>query len=152
VSLAEKQLARTLEDVRDLAHGLHPPGLAEGGLGSALASLASNSPVPVELRVEDVAAPDEIGTAAYFVCSEALANVIKCAGASRAMISVRRVRQRLEVVIEDDGVGGADPTRGSGLRGLSDRVETLGGTLVIDSPHGHGTRVVASLPVSPVAR
>ena len=152
VLLAERQLARTLEDVRLLAQGLHPHGLEEGGLGSALASLAASSPVPVELRVEGVTVPDEVGTAAYFVCSEALANVIKSAGASRALISVREDGQHLEALIEDDGVGGADPARGSGLRGLSDRVEALGGTLVIDSPCGQGTRVVASLPVGPVER
>ncbi len=88
---------------------------------------------------------------AYFVCSEALANVIKSSRASRARISARRSGDRVEVVIDDDGVGGADPSRGSGLRGLADRVEALGGAFAIESPAGRGTRVVASLPLNRVA-
>ena len=151
IGLAEERLARTLDDVRDLARGLHPRGLEAGGLRPALATLAARSPIPVELRVEDVRPPDEIETAAYFVCSEALANVIKSSRASRARISARRSGDRVEVVIDDDGVGGADPSRGSGLRGLADRVEALGGAFAIESPAGRGTRVVASLPLNRVA-
>jgi len=151
IGLAEERLARTLDDVRDLARGLHPRGLEAGGLRPALATLAAHSPIPVELRVEDVRPPDEIETACYFVCSEALANVIKSSRASRAMISARRSGDRVEVVIDDDGVGGADPSRGSGLRGLADRVEALGGAFAIESPAGRGTRVVASLPLNRVA-
>jgi signal transduction histidine kinase len=150
--LAQEQLARTLDEVRDLARGLHPRGLENGGLRSALASLATHSPVPVELSVENLRLPDEIGTAAYFVCSEALANVIKSAGASRATISIRAVGERLEVVVDDDGGGGADPSRGSGLRGLADRVEALGGALEIESPARRGTRVTATLPLERAPR
>jgi signal transduction histidine kinase len=151
IGLAEERLARTLDDVRDLARGLHPRGLEAGGLRSALATLAARSPIPVELRVEDVRPPGEIETAAYFVCSEALANVIKSSRASRATISARKSGDRMEVTIDDDGVGGADPARGTGLRGLADRVEALGGALAIESPTGRGTRVVASLPLKRVA-
>jgi signal transduction histidine kinase len=143
---AEEQLARTRDALRELAAGLHPGELAEGTLSRALASLVGRSPVPVDLSVPDARPPVEIATAAYFVCAEALANVVKYADASRARISVSIADEWLRVVVEDDGGGGADPTKGTGLRGLADRIEALGGTLRVDSPPGRGTSVTALLP------
>ena len=144
---AEEQLAHTLEELGELAAGLHPGGLDEGMLADALASLVARGPVPVELSVPDTWLPEEVATAAYFVCSEALANVGKYAGASRVTISMRAGDGRVQVEVRDDGVGGANPANGSGLRGLADRVEALGGTLQVDSPPGRGTRVTAELPL-----
>ena len=144
---AEEQLTRTREELRELAAGLHPGGLDEAGLSGALQSLVARSPVPVELSVSDARLPEEIATAAYFVCSEALANVVKYAGASRVVISVAVAEGRARVVVGDDGVGGADTAKGTGLRGLADRLEALGGMLDIESPSGRGTRVTAELPL-----
>jgi signal transduction histidine kinase len=144
---AEEQLEHTLEDLRELAAGLHPRDLSERGLGGALSSLAERSPIPVDLVVPDERVPDQIGAAAYFICAEALANVAKYASASRVAVSVRGVGGRLVVEVQDDGVGGADIGRGTGLRGLADRVEALGGTLGLDSPPGRGTRLTAELPL-----
>ena len=149
---AEEQLARTLEDLRELAAGLHPREVAEGTLTDALASLGARSAVPVELSVADGRLPEEIATAVYFVCSEALANVVKYARAARVVIVVSVGEGRVRVVVGDDGVGGADPAAGTGLRGLADRVEALGGTLAVDSPPGRGTRVTAELPLDGEAR
>jgi signal transduction histidine kinase len=144
---AEAQLGHALDELRDLAAGLDPGGLADGTLADALASLASRSPVPVDLAAPSLRLPEEIATAAYFVCSEALANVAKYASASRAAISVSAGADRLVVEVADDGVGGAVISRGTGLRGLADRVEALGGTLRLESPPGDGTRVTAELPL-----
>jgi signal transduction histidine kinase len=143
----EEQLAQTRASLRQLAAGLHPGGLQDGGLSVALASLAGRSPVPIELDLPDAVLPVELATAAYFVCSEAIANVVKHARASRASISVAVDEGQLRVVVSDDGVGGADPLRGSGLRGLADRVEALGGTIRVDSEPGRGTNVTAELPL-----
>jgi signal transduction histidine kinase len=143
---AQEQLARTLDELRDLAAGLHPGGLDEAGLADALASLVARSPVPVQLSVPDAPLPEEIATAAYFVCSEALANVVKYAGSSRVVISITQNTDRLCVEVADDGVGGAVIGGGTGLRGLADRVEAVGGQLDVDSPPGGGTRVTAELP------
>ena len=145
---AEEQLAHTLGELRDLAAGLDPGGLAEGTFADALASLAARSPVPVELTAPNVRPPDEIAAAAYFVCSEALANVVKHASAAHVAISVSARDDRLLVEIADDGAGGAVLGGGTGLRGLADRVEALGGTLGVESPPGGGTRVTAELPLA----
>jgi signal transduction histidine kinase len=144
---AEEQLARTRGELRELAAGLHPGGLEEGGLSAALTSLAARSPLPVEVSAPDARLPEEIATAVYFVCSEALANVVKYAGATRVDISVTRAEARLLVGVADDGAGGADPRAGTGLRGLADRLEALGGTLQVESPPGRGTRLSAELPL-----
>ena len=142
-----EQLEHSLADVRRLAAGLHPRELAIGGLGEALGALVGRSTVPVQLEFE---LPEKLTAEAertvYFVCSEGLVNVAKYANASRARITVVAVGGRLRVEVADDGRGGADPAGGSGLRGLADRVETLGGALTVDSPPGAGTRVVAELP------
>ena len=149
---AEEQLARTIGELRELAAGLHPGGLDEGGLSGALASLVARSPVPMAVSVPDARLPEEIAIAAYFVCSEAVANVIKYAAASHVVVSVSVGDGCVRVAVADDGVGGADPAAGTGLRGLADRLEALGGTLRIDSPPGGGTRVTAELPLDGHAR
>jgi signal transduction histidine kinase len=107
-------------------------------------------PVQVDVRVEHV--PDEIAATVYFVCAEALANVAKYASAARATIEVAARNGRLRVEIADDGVGGADSSRGTGLQGLADRVEALGGALKVASPRGRGTRLAADIPLGDEAR
>ena len=145
---ARVQLVRTLDDLHELARGLHPRELVEAGLPGALASLAERSPVPVELNVQVERLPDEVEVTIYFVCAEALANVAKYASASRVKLSVEAIDGRLALRIADDGVGGADRGRGTGLQGLADRVETLGGTLHLASPPGEGTELTAEIPLA----
>ncbi|HEX3267651.1 MAG TPA: ATP-binding protein [Gaiellaceae bacterium] len=147
IERARDQLARALADLHDLARGLHPRTLTEQGLEAALASLARRSPVPVELAVPAERLPAEVEAAAYFICSEALANIAKYASASRVVVRVTADDRAALVEIVDDGVGGADPAQGSGLRGLADRVEALGGALRLESPPGGGTRLSAELPL-----
>jgi signal transduction histidine kinase len=144
---AEQQLLGTLAELRELAHGLHPQALTEHGLPGALVSLGERSPVPVELSVAIGRLPEEVEAAVYFVCSEALANVVKYASASNVSVSVAIGDGVARVEIADNGVGGAAPARGSGLQGLADRLEALGGTLTIESSAGKGTRVVGQVPL-----
>ncbi len=137
-----------LEDLRTMARGIHPAILDSGGLGPALKTLARRSAVPVELEVEtNGRLPERVEVAAYYVVSESLANVAKHAQATVARVDVALREGRLWVRVRDDGRGGADPTRGSGLTGLWDRVEALGGTLRLTSPTGGGTTVEAVLPL-----
>jgi signal transduction histidine kinase len=144
---ADAELRAALDELRELAHGIHPAVLTEQGLGPALATLAERSPVPVTIDgVPDERLPAPAEAAAYFLVSEALANVAKYAHASRIRVSVVRENGRARVEIHDDGVGGADPSRGSGLRGLLDRVQSLDGRLRIDSPPGRGTHLEAEIP------
>jgi signal transduction histidine kinase len=147
IEQAESQLARTLADLHELALGLHPRALAEEGLEGALAGLAARSPVTVELDVEAERLSPELEATAYFVCSEALANVAKHASASRVAVHVVCGEGVLIVEIADDGVGGADLSRGSGLHGLADRVAALGGTLCVESAPSSGTRLEAVIPL-----
>jgi signal transduction histidine kinase len=147
IARAEVQLASTLEELRRLAHGLHPRELSEHGLQGALAALAKDLPIPVRVTVAGDQVPSSVAVVAYFVCAEALANVAKHAAASRVAVSVTARDGRVGVEIEDDGVGGADLGRGSGLRGLADRVETVGGTLQVASVPGQGTRLAAEIPL-----
>ena len=144
-AVGELQVA--LDELRELARGVHPAVLTEEGLGAALESLVARSAVSVSLDAapEERFAP-EVEAAAYFVACEALTNVAKHAGASHATISAERRNSRLIVEVTDDGVGGATPLDGRGLRGLTDRVEALGGRLWIDAPDGGGTRVVGEIP------
>ncbi len=118
----------------------------DGGLEPALSSLAERAPVPVDLLVLRERLPADIETAAYFVCSEALTNAAKYARASRVSVEVVRHERELSVTVIDDGVGGADPAAGTGLRGLADRIEALGGRLRVESPPQGGTRIVAAVP------
>jgi signal transduction histidine kinase len=144
---AEDQLARTLEELRRLAHGLHPRVLSEHGLAGALAVLAKDLSLPVEIKISDDQLPERVAVAVYFVCAEALTNVAKHAAAAHIAVAVTSSDGRVRVEIADDGVGGADPAHGSGLRGLADRVETFGGTLLVESTSGHGTRLAAEIPL-----
>ncbi|HVE17807.1 MAG TPA: ATP-binding protein, partial [Ilumatobacteraceae bacterium] len=145
VARALTQLTQTIEDLRELAGGLHPREL-DRGLLPALESLTARSPIPVTLAVQGDETEIATRTAAYYVCAEALANTVKHAAAASATIRVTAAADRLTLDVSDDGSGGADPHRGSGLRGLTDRVEALGGTLVVDSPHLGGTRLHVELP------
>jgi PAS domain S-box-containing protein len=141
-------LAEALADLQELARGVHPAILSRGGLGPALRTLARRSAIPVELDLTtNERLPDPIEAAAYFVASEALANATKHAQASGIDVSLAQRNGSLLLSIRDDGVGGADPRQGSGLVGLQDRVEALGGTIRIDSPHGGGTSLDVTLPV-----
>ena len=142
--------AEILEELREISRGIHPAVLSLGGLGLALKALARRSPVPVKLDVRVQARlPERAEVAAYFVVSEALANVAKHARASVVEVQVEVRDGALAVSIRDDGIGGADPSRGSGLIGLTDRVEASGGTISISSHAGAGTRITAELPVDP---
>jgi signal transduction histidine kinase len=144
---AATELSQALEELRELARGIHPAVLSDRGLGPALESLAQRATVPVELvSVPSERLPAAVEAAAFFVVSEALANVAKYAGATSVSVRVRRENGAALVEVEDDGVGGADPGRGSGLRGLADRVAALDGTIRVESPPGRGTRVAAEIP------
>jgi signal transduction histidine kinase len=133
-------------ELQEFARGMHPGTLTEHGLKAAVGELAEQSPLPVDVLFSGQRSPPAVEAAAYFVCSESLANVAKYARASRVQIEIAREGRRLTVAVSDDGVGGADPSTGSGLRGLEDRVATLGGRLSVASPPGGGTRVAVELP------
>ena len=146
LSSAQDQLAQGLNELRELARGIHPAVLTERGLGPAIESLAMRAPVPVEIEevpAERLAGPVE--AAAYYVVAEAMTNVAKYAHATHATVSVRRFDGHATVTVADDGVGGADPSLGSGLRGLADRVAALDGHLEVESTAG-GTRISAEIP------
>jgi signal transduction histidine kinase len=148
---ASEQLASALAELRDLARGIHPAILTEAGLGAALRSLARESPLPVSVVLDvDDGVPPPVGVAAYFMAAEALANVVKYASAARVSMRAVSTARELQIEITDDGVGGADPESGSGLRGMADRVSALGGTLEIESPVSGGTRLMARLPFDAV--
>jgi signal transduction histidine kinase len=137
-----------LDELREASRGLHPVILTRGGLKPALKTLARRSPVPVELAVHtEVRLPERVEVAAYYVVAETLTNTAKHAHASIVHVEAEAVDGRLRVSVRDDGVGGADPARGSGLVGLADRVEALGGTLYMESPPGGGTALRIELPL-----
>jgi PAS domain S-box-containing protein len=145
---AREQLGHALDELRELARGIHPAILTDGGLAPALSALAMRASLPVEIT--DVPAgrlPEPVEAAAYYLIAEAITNVAKHARASHVAVSVRRDDGRVVVNVADDGVGGADAAGGSGLHGLTDRVEALHGRLRIDSPPGGGTRIEAQIPV-----
>jgi signal transduction histidine kinase len=144
---SREELALALEELRELARGIHPAVLTDRGLEAALESLASRAPLPVEIEGARTRLPAPVEAAAYYVVSEALANVAKYAQASSVKVTVEHVNGCALVEVSDDGVGGADPARGTGLRGLADRVASLSGKLAIDSPPGAGTRVRAEIPL-----
>jgi signal transduction histidine kinase len=149
---AQAELDAAIEELRDLAQGIHPAVLTEHGLAPALRTLAARSAVPVELReLPSERLPAAVEAAAYFVVSEALANVTKHAHASHAVVSVVVRHEVVVVAVVDDGVGGAVPRAGSGLAGLSDRVHALDGELTIESGAGGGTRLRAEIPYAAVA-
>ncbi|MDX6719232.1 MAG: hypothetical protein QOJ63_1486 [Solirubrobacteraceae bacterium] len=141
------ELDEASAELRELGRGIHPRSLTESGLAVALAGLAEHAPVPVAVSAPADRPPEAIEAAAYFVCSEALANVAKHARATCASCDVELRGGVLHITVADDGVGGADARRGSGLRGLADRVEALGGRLTVSSSPGEGTSIGAFLPI-----
>jgi signal transduction histidine kinase len=144
---ARTGLSEALEELRELSRGIYPGILAERGLAAALDDLAARAPLPVQLVVSlPERLPEKVETAAYFVVSEALVNVTKHAPEADVRVLVELVDGRLVIQVTDDGAGGADPRRGSGLRGLRDRVEALGGRLMLESPPGAGTVVEVQIP------
>jgi PAS domain S-box-containing protein len=136
-----------IDELRELAHGIHPAILTHHGLAAAVEALAERAPLPVTVDVPDDRYPTPVESAAYFIAAEALTNVAKYAGAEHARVTARQVDGHLRLAIEDDGVGGAALSLGSGLAGLQDRIAALEGTLTIDSPAGGGTSVRAEIPV-----
>lgn len=143
---AALELEGAIGELRELARGLHPAILATDGLRSAIEALADRTPVPVTVDVAGGRFAESLESTAYFVVAEALTNIVRYAGATSALVRIARVEEAIAVDIEDDGVGGADPERGSGLRGLADRVAAVGGRFVVESPPGGGTRIRAELP------
>jgi signal transduction histidine kinase len=141
-----EELRASLESLRDLAHGIHPPELRQFGLAAAVGVLADLSPVPIRSCVTDERFPSVVEATAYFVVCEALANVAKHADASYAEIEITRAGDVLIVQIVDDGVGGTDESKGSGLTGLRDRVHAAGGQLTFNTPDIGGTTVRAEVP------
>jgi signal transduction histidine kinase len=144
---AAAELDAGLAELREIARGLHPGALTEHGLHGALEALGNRIGLPVELEVLDERLPLHLEATAFYIVSEALTNVTKHAEATRADVRVTRDGELLHLEVRDDGHGGADPSRGSGILGLRDRAEAVGGTLHVVSPPGRGTTVVASLPI-----
>jgi signal transduction histidine kinase len=148
LATAQADLARGLDELRELARGIHPVVLTERGLGPALDALVARAPVPVEVTaVPDERLAAQVEAAAYYVVAEAITNVAKYAHASSATVSIGHTNGTATVTVADDGVGGADPASGTGLRGLAARVEALNGRLDVDSPSGGGTRITAEIPL-----
>jgi signal transduction histidine kinase len=146
---AATALRIAIKELRELARGIHPVILTEAGLGAAITALADRSSVPAVVRsLPDRRFSAAVEATAYFVVSEALANVDKYASATHADIGADCVGSTLRVEIGDNGVGGADGSRGTGIRGLEDRVAAVGGRLTIESPIGQGTLVVAEIPIA----
>jgi signal transduction histidine kinase len=144
-----RELSRALEELREMARGIHPTILAEGGLASALRNLARRSSVPVDLDVRtNGRLPERVEVTAYYVVSEALTNAAKHANATSIRVRADLSEGTLRLAISDDGTGGANPAAGSGLVGLKDRVEAVAGRLTIHSPAGQGTTLVATLPLA----
>jgi signal transduction histidine kinase len=146
VGEAHEEAKRALAELRDLARGIHPAVLADRGLDAAISALAARSPVPVGVDVATGRLPGPVESAAYFVVAEALANAAKHARAAEIGVRISRHRDLLIVEVMDDGGGGADPARGSGLRGLEDRVAAVDGRLTVTSPPGGPTVIRAELP------
>jgi signal transduction histidine kinase len=147
IELLENELDEARQELRMFAQGIHPAPLSEGGLMPALTLLADRSSIPIEVRGAIERVPESVEAALFFVCAEALTNVAKHARASHASIELREEGGWALATIEDDGVGGASPGHGSGLHGLADRVQALGGRLRVESPPDGGTRVVAEIRV-----
>ena len=147
VAEAHEESKRALAELRALVRGIHPAVLSDRGLDAALSSLAAASPVPVEVEVRLHPRPGQaVETIAYFVVAEALANLARHSAAQHAEVSVLREGDRVRIRVADDGVGGADATRGTGLSGLADRVASVDGSLWVTSPPDGGTLVLAELP------
>jgi signal transduction histidine kinase len=141
-------LAGVFERVREISHGIHPAILSERGLAPALRALARSSPVPVKLDLRGGRLPGPVEVAAYYAVSEAVANAAKHARASAVQVELGADDAMVRLAVRDDGTGGADPARGTGLVGLGDRIEALGGTLHITSPDGGGTTLLIQIPAA----
>ena len=145
---ARAELTQALDELRELARGIHPAVLSDRGLGAALEALVARGPIAVEITALPRARlPDGVEAAAYYLVAEALTNVAKHARADHASVRVTRTEERARIEVSDDGVGGAKIERGLGLGGLADRVEALGGRLVVDSPRGMGTTLIGEIPL-----
>jgi signal transduction histidine kinase len=148
VARARQEATEAVKELRELARGIHPALLADRGLTAALEALAARAPFPVTITgVPEARLPAAVEATAYFITAEALTNVSKYAQATKASVDLTEDRGRLRVTISDDGVGGADPKLGTGLRGLYDRVSALDGRFMVSSPVGGGTAVIAELPL-----
>jgi signal transduction histidine kinase len=146
---AHDELGQALEELRELARGIHPATLTMDGLRTALTGLTEHAPLPVQIaRIPAERLPEPVEVAIYYLVAEAITNVTKYAQATRATVTVERPNGdgHVTVAVEDDGVGGADPENGTGLVGLADRIEALGGRLNVHSPPGRGTRLIAEIP------
>jgi signal transduction histidine kinase len=144
---AQAELARALDELRELARGIHPAILTDRGLGPALEAILARAPLPVELtELPEERLPEPVEAAVYYVVAETITNIAKHAKATSATVSVTLANKTARVVITDDGIGGADPAGGTGLRGLADRIEALDGDLRVDSPDAGGTRIEAQIP------
>jgi signal transduction histidine kinase len=149
LAAAQEHLVQGLQELRELARGIHPAILTERGLGPALDALLTRAPLPVEIaELPERRLPLAAEAAAYYVVAEALTNVARYAHASQATVSISRSNRFAKVIVSDDGIGGANPSAGSGLQGLTDRVEALNGQLDVDSSPAHGTRVTAEIPLA----
>src|SRR4051794_17022326 len=146
---AREQLDHALSELRELARGIHPAVLTDRGLKTAVEALVNRAAVPMEVvDVPDARLPEPVETAAYYLIAEAVTNVAKYAHATHVAVSVQREDGHLFVLVDDDGIGGADPSGGTGLRGLRDRVEALHGRLRVESPQGGGTHIRAEIPIA----
>jgi len=146
IDAATAELLTAIREVRDLAHGLHPTILTESGLAAAVEALAERTPFPVTAEVTEARFATDVEVAAYYVIAEGLTNIARYADATEARVEVTAIDGRLLVTVTDNGRGGADPAKGSGLRGLADRLAAIGGELELTSPSGAGTTLTASLP------
>jgi signal transduction histidine kinase len=150
MSQAVDELVSILDELRELSRGVHPAILSQGGLGPALRSLTRRASLPAVLDIDEIGRlPQPVEVAAYYVVSEALTNAAKHANATVVHVSLGVKDTTLRLSIDDDGDGGADPARGSGIIGLVDRIEALGGKLTLRSPPGEGTSLVIELPLEP---
>jgi signal transduction histidine kinase len=150
LATAREELALALDELRDLARGLHPAILTNRGLGPALKALAARAPFAVRvLALPRRRFPEPVEAAAYYLVAEAVTNVTRHARASVATVSVTQTGDRARIEVRDDGAGGADIGHGSGLRGLADRLQALGGQLELDSPPGEGTTLIGTIPLCP---
>jgi len=148
VARARVEAQEAVKELRELARGIHPALLADRGLNAALEALAARAPLPVAVfGVPERRMPAAVEATAYFITAEALTNVARYAGATAATVELSEERGRLRITVRDDGAGGADPKRGTGLRGLHDRVAALDGRFEVSSPAGGGTAVTAELPL-----
>jgi signal transduction histidine kinase len=152
IAQAREEAQLAVKELRELARGIHPAVLSDHGLAAALEALAARAPIPVEVSgVPSAPLPPHVEAAVYFVTAEALTNVAKYAHADHASVDLSIEDACVRLRVRDDGAGGANPSAGSGLRGLRDRVDALDGRLVIDSPLGAGTTVTAEIPLDPAS-